>query len=71
MGNPYFCWDTLTTSYLARPDLCSFRDVRCDIVTEGPSEGRTLRTDQGREVKAAERVNAEGFYSHCLETLRR
>jgi purine nucleosidase len=67
----YYCWDTLTTAYLARPDLCTFRDVRCDVVTGGPGEGRTIVTDSGRRVNAADRVDAAGFYAHCLETLRR
>jgi purine nucleosidase len=71
LGNPYFCWDSLATTYLARPDLCTYREVRCDIVTEGPSEGRTLVSPQGRPVNAAERVDADAFYAHCLETLRR
>ena len=70
-GLPYFCWDTLATSSLARPDLCTYRDVRCDVVTEGPSEGRTLPTADGRTVRAADRVDADGFYAHALETLRR
>jgi len=70
-GLPYFCWDTLATSSLAVPELCEFRDVTCDIVTDGPSEGRSVLTTGGRPVKAAVGVDAEGFYAHCLETLRR
>ena len=70
-GLPYFCWDTLTTSYLAVPGLFEFRDVTCDIVTEGPSEGRSVLTPDGRPVKAAIGVDADRFYAHCLETLRR
>jgi purine nucleosidase len=70
-GFPYFCWDTLTTSYLAAPDLCSFRDVACDIVTDGSGQGRTMSISGGRPVKAASGVEAERFYAHCLETLRR
>ncbi len=69
-GRPYFCWDTLTTSYLAA-ELCTFRDVECDVETEGPSQGRTVVTAGGRPVKVAAEADAEGFYEHCLETLRR
>jgi len=70
-GLPYFCWDTLCTSYLAIPDLCEFQEVTCDVVTEGPSEGRSVLTPDGRPVKAAVAVDADRFYAHCLETLRR
>jgi purine nucleosidase len=70
-GLPYFCWDTLATSFLAVPELCEFRDVTCDIVTEGSSEGRSMLTPGGRPVKAAVAVDADVFYAHCLETLRR
>ena len=70
-GLPYFCWDTLTTSYIAVPDLCTFRDVWCDIVVEGPSEGRTRSVAHGRPVRVADHVDAGRFYRHCLRTLQR
>lgn len=70
-GLPYYCWDSLTASYLGRPDLCEFREVTCDVVTKGPSEGRTASSRNGRPVQMAVRVDREGFYRHCLESLRR
>jgi purine nucleosidase len=70
-GLPYFCWDTLTTSYLSAPELCTFREVECDVVSEGPSQGRTVATRGGRPVKVAVDVDADRFYQHCLETLKR
>jgi purine nucleosidase len=69
-GLPFCCWDSLATSSLGRPDLCTYREVRCEIVLEGPSEGRTLLSRDGRPVRAADVVDAGGFYAHCLETLR-
>jgi purine nucleosidase len=70
-GLPYFCWDTLTTSYLSVPDLCGFREVGCEVLVEGSSQGRTVATPGGRLVRAAAEVDAERFYAHCLETLKR
>ncbi|MGH8937621.1 MAG: nucleoside hydrolase [Acidimicrobiia bacterium] len=70
-GSDYYCWDTLTVSYLARPDLCTFREVRCEVVTEGPSQGRTIPSADGRSVRAADLVDTQGFYEHVLATLRR
>ncbi len=71
-GEDYYFWDTLTTSYLEVPGLCEFREVTCDVVATGPSQGRTVRSDDGRPVKAAVGlVDAGAFYDHVLETLRR
>ncbi len=70
-GEDYYFWDTLTTSYLAAPGLCRFDEIGCDVVVEGPSQGRTVPTDQGRPVKAAMSVDVEAFYDHVLTTLRR
>lgn len=70
-GYDYYCWDTLTVSYLGKPDLCAFREVRCEVVTEGPSQGRTRPTPDGRTVLAADQVDADAFYRHCLEALAR
>jgi purine nucleosidase len=68
-GMAYCCWDSLTTSYLARPDLFSFDEVRCDVVTSGPSQGRTVRKASGRPVRRAVSVDPAGFYEHCVRTL--
>jgi len=70
-GTPYFCWDTLTVSYLARPDLVTYREVSCDVVVGGASQGRTVPLASGRSVTAAATVDVAGFFDHCRETLRR
>lgn len=64
-------FSALCVNELSRPDLCTYREVRCDIITAGPGEGRTLVTPEGRTVTAAQEVDARSFYTHCLETLRR
>ncbi|HEV3365389.1 MAG TPA: nucleoside hydrolase [Acidimicrobiia bacterium] len=69
-GLPYYCWDTLTAASVAHPDLCTYDEVQCDIVTTGPSEGRTVATPGGRTVTVARHAAAERFYAHCLEVLR-
>ncbi|GAA0716499.1 nucleoside hydrolase [Dactylosporangium roseum] len=68
-GIEYCCWDSLTTSYLAQPDLFSFDEVRCDIVTTGPSQGRTVACAAGRPVRRAVSADPAGFYQHCVQTL--
>ncbi len=70
-GEDYYFWDTLATSYLAVPELCEFEEIGCDVVPDGPSQGRTVPTAEGRLVKAATAVNAPAFYEHVRTTLRR
>ncbi|RBQ15079.1 nucleoside hydrolase [Spongiactinospora rosea] len=68
-GMPYCGWDSLTTSYLAVPDMFEFETARCRVVTTGPSQGRTVRDPAGRPVKCARTVDPDHFYKHCLATL--
>jgi purine nucleosidase len=69
-GIPYYAWDTLTAAAMLHPELCTYREVRCGVVTEGASQGRTVPTSSGRLVLAADRVDADAFRTHCLETLQ-
>ena len=66
----YYCWDTLTAASAVHPDLCTYEQVRCDVVTDGPAAGRTVATPRGRTVTVARHADAERFYAHCLEALR-
>lgn len=68
---PYFCWDSVATGYLSRPDLFEYREVRTAIECDGEHEGRVSATRMGRVVKAAVHVDALRFYEFCLESFRR
>ncbi|MEU8384714.1 nucleoside hydrolase [Streptosporangium sp. NPDC048865] len=68
-GLPYCCWDSLTTSYLADQDICTFETVRCDVVTRSASQGRIVRSAGGRAVRCARSVDPDRFYRHFLTTL--
>lgn len=63
----YFFWDVLTTAYLGRPDLFELREWETEIVTEGPSQGRTRVVPGGRKVTALDKVDVESFYAYMLE----
>jgi len=62
----YFAWDVLTTAYLGRPEIFETKTWGTEIVTQGPSQGRTKPTPGGREVKALSRVDLEAFYAYLL-----
>lgn len=66
----YHLWDTLTTLSIGFPDLITVCDVPCEIVTEGPSEGRTLAAPGGRLVQVAGPVNAAQVYDTVLTLLQ-
>ncbi|WP_182882142.1 nucleoside hydrolase [Microbispora sp. H10949] len=68
-GLAYCLWDSLTASYLAEPGICAFETVRCDVVAQGESQGRTVRDSRGRAVRCARTVDADRFYRHFLGTL--
>ncbi|MEW5956446.1 MAG: nucleoside hydrolase [Chloroflexota bacterium] len=68
----YHMWDTLTTGYLGAPGRLKFRQVRTEVTPTGPSAGRikVVKTG-GRLIKAAAKVEIEGFLEYVLELFRR
>ncbi|WP_437756292.1 nucleoside hydrolase [Sorangium sp. So ce1389] len=62
----YFAWDVLTTSYLGKPEMFTIRAWETEIVTEGPSQGRTRVVPGGRPVQALDQVDLEQFYGYLL-----
>lgn len=68
---PYYFWDVLTTSYLARPDLFETKEWETALVSTGPSQGRTKVEEGGRRVTALHAVDVEGFYAYILKQWRR
>ena len=68
----YFMWDTLTTGYLGAPQYIALKDVRCDIVPNGPGAGRTkVATEGGKLIKAADTVDVEQFHDYLLRLFQR
>ncbi|GAB4426575.1 MAG: nucleoside hydrolase [Anaerolineae bacterium] len=68
----YHMWDTLTTGYLGAPHCISLHPVRCEIVPDGPSAGRTRPLDVGgRLVQAADTVDVPAFHDYILELFKR
>lgn len=68
---PYYFWDVLTTSYLARPDLFETKEWESVLIPTGPSQGRTKIEQGGRNVTALHDVDVDGFYAYILEQWRR
>lgn len=62
----YFAWDVLTTSYLGKPEMFTLRAWETEIVTDGPSQGRTRVVPGGRPIQALDRVDLDQFYAYLF-----
>ncbi|NGQ93775.1 nucleoside hydrolase [Brevibacillus sp. SYP-B805] len=69
-NSTYYLWDVLATSYLGNPDLVQISDVRCRVLTSGPSQGRTEKCPDGRIVHVMEQVDTEAFFAYMTNLLQ-
>ncbi|CAM9688695.1 unnamed protein product [Laminaria digitata] len=44
LKKPFYAWDLITVVQLVHPELFTTTEVECDIVVDGPSQGRVVRT---------------------------
>ncbi|GBG94256.1 inosine-uridine preferring nucleoside hydrolase [Ligilactobacillus salitolerans] len=63
----YYLWDVLTTLASNYPDLVESEQVKTAVITTGESEGRTYRSEVGREVTFVTSVDASAFYDKIDE----
>ncbi|MBD2359377.1 nucleoside hydrolase [Tolypothrix sp. FACHB-123] len=63
----YYCWDVLATAYLGHPEFYQLREWETEIITTGPSQGRTKVVDGGRKIYAMDKVDKEAFYNYILQ----
>jgi len=63
----YFAWDVLTTTYIGKPEMFQLREWETVIITDGPSQGRTLVKPGGRKIKALDKVDLEQFYAYIFK----
>jgi purine nucleosidase len=68
---PYYFWDVLTAAYLEQPELFEVIEDRITIVTDGPSQGRTIPEPAGRPVEVLASVDVEAFYEFVLSRWQR
>ncbi len=63
----YYLWDVLTTLISRYPELVNSKRIKTDVITDGPSQGRTFQTDYGREVTFVTSVDPAAFYDKIDE----
>lgn len=62
----FYFWDALAAAWLGRPDLFKLVEDRVEIVSSGPSAGRTIPQPSGRTVQVMQPSNVAGFYEYFL-----
>lgn len=63
-NSTYYLWDVLTTAVVGDPSLVRMKTVNSKVVADGPSQGRTIETAEGRPVSLVYDVEPERFFDY-------
>lgn len=63
-NSTYYLWDVLTTAFIGKPELVKTKSVISTVITEVPSQGRTVESESGREVSVVYDVEASDFFDY-------
>ncbi|WP_026562686.1 nucleoside hydrolase [Bacillus sp. J37] len=66
-NSTYYLWDVLTTAFVGKPDLVKVQTINSIVLTEGPSQGRTVETAEGRPVNVVYDVDRNAFFDYITE----
>ncbi|MDL4841151.1 nucleoside hydrolase [Aquibacillus rhizosphaerae] len=66
-NSTYYLWDVLTTAAVGKPDLITSKQVVSSVITEVPSQGRTVVAENGRPVNVVYDVKAEEFFTYITD----
>ncbi|WP_407271730.1 nucleoside hydrolase [Radiobacillus sp. PE A8.2] len=70
-NSTYYLWDVLTTASVGKPELVKSKQVKSSVETDGPSQGKTVLSDQGRDVQVVYDVNADAFFSYITDLAKK
>jgi len=66
-NSTYYLWDVLTTAVVGQPDLVEMKTVYSKVIKDGPSQGRTVETKDGRPVSLVYDVDPVRFFDYITE----
>ncbi|WP_430413741.1 nucleoside hydrolase [Lederbergia citrea] len=66
-NSTYYLWDVLTTAFIGKSDLVKVQTINSVVHTDGPSQGRTVETPDGRPVNVVYDVNRDAFFDYMTE----
>jgi purine nucleosidase len=67
----YYFWDTLTAAALLDPGVVTLQTMRIRVVTDGPSQGRTIEDPNGASVEVAVGASQQRVEKMFLDILGR
>ncbi len=70
-NSTYYLWDVLTTAFVGNRDLVKVKTVDSVVYTEGPSQGRTVESAEGRPVNVVYDVDRDAFFDFITELAKK
>ena len=70
-NSTYYLWDVLTTAFVGKPDLCKVEVINSAVITDGPSQGRTIEIADGRPVNVVYDVDRDAFFDFITELAKK
>lgn len=70
-NSTYFLWDVLTTAQIGKESLTDSIELKVDVYTKGPSQGRTYKSDDGRIVRVVNHVNHDEFFNYITSLAKK
>lgn len=64
-------WDVLTTAFVGNTDLAKTQTINSIVHISGPSQGRTVETDNGRPVNVVYDVKRDLFFDYITELAKK
>lgn len=66
-NSTYYLWDVLTTATIGKKELVKMKEVKSIALTEAPSQGRILISEDGRPVSVVHDVNRDDFFEYITD----
>ncbi|TKI33439.1 nucleoside hydrolase [Bacillus mycoides] len=70
-NSTYYLWDVLTAAFVGKADLAKTKTIASIVHTYGPSQGRTVATDDGRPVNVVYDVKRDAFFEYITELAKK
>ncbi|HWO78729.1 MAG TPA: nucleoside hydrolase [Bacillus sp. (in: firmicutes)] len=70
-NSTYYLWDVLTTAFVGNRDLVKVERLYSKVITDGPSQGRTVEAADGRPVNLVYDVNRDAFFDYITNLAKK
>ncbi|MGG0154179.1 nucleoside hydrolase [Bacillus mycoides] len=70
-NSTYYLWDVLTAAFVGKADLAKVQVIKSIVHTYGPSQGRTVATDDGRPINVVYDVKRDVFFNYITELAKK